>query len=85
MIEIFSNALPFRLAIKIINEYNSRVSEINYILEKRYKYYSPLREQEESVKMLLAMSIFYKRIVSNIDSSIKFSGRLGYPKIQLIK
>jgi hypothetical protein len=53
-------------------EYSARLSEVKYLLE--YKSYSDLKQNFELIELLLALSIFYKRVITNLDSANKFSG-----------
>lgn len=72
MISLFTNLLPREISAPIYAEYSSRKSEIDYLLKLRY--YSPLRKEIRTIEMLLAMSIFHKRVISNLDSANKFAG-----------
>lgn len=71
IINIFTYGLPQKLAKQIFNEYQSRLSESKFLIEK-YNYYLPLLDHIKTLELLLAMSIFYKRVVTNLDSAIKF-------------
>lgn len=57
-------------------EYNGRINDINYFLSGRYDYYAPLKKDIETIQLLLALSIFYKRVLSNFDSATKFTSRI---------
>ncbi len=76
MINIFIENLPYRLSEQIIIEYNKRISDVNYFVSGKYDYYSHLKKDIESIQMLLALSIFYKRVLTNFDSATKFSSRV---------
>jgi len=85
MINILTYSLPFKLANQIYNEYQSRFSEAKYIIElsERYK---PLAEYIETVEILLALTIFQKRVISNLDAAVKFYSTVNnYGKIDTIK
>lgn len=60
----------------MIIEYNKRLSDVNYFVSGQYDYYAHLKGDIESIQMLLALSIFYKRVLTNFDSATKFSSRI---------
>ena len=76
MINTFTENLPYRLSEQIIIEYNKRLSDINHFVSGKYDYYANLKEDIASIQMLLALSIFYKRVLTNFDSATKFSSRV---------
>lgn len=59
-------------------EYNRRLSDINYFISGRYDYYAHLKKDIETIQLLLALSIFYKRVLSNFDSATKFTSRVVF-------
>lgn len=71
IINILTYRLPYDLANQIFNEYQARLLEANYLIEN-YQFYSSLRENRQTVESILALSIFYKRIMSCFDGAIKF-------------
>lgn len=78
MINTFTENLPYRLSEQMIIEYNKRLSDINHFVSGKYDYYAHLKGDIESLQMLLALSIFYKRVLTNFDSATKFSSRVVY-------
>lgn len=76
MIEKFTNDLPYKLSDQITIEYNKRLSDIKYLTSGKFDYYTPLRQHLEAVQLLLAFSIFYKRVVTNFESANKFTTRV---------
>lgn len=76
IINILTYGLPFKLANQIYNEYQSRLSEAKYIinLSDRYK---PLSKYLDTVEILLALTIFHKRVIANLDAAVKFSGTVS--------
>jgi hypothetical protein len=62
----------------MIIEYNNRLSDIRYFVSGRYDYYSSLKENENTLQLLLALSIFYKRVLTNFESANKFSSRVVF-------
>jgi hypothetical protein len=76
MIKLFTDNLPYKLSEQMTFEYNGRINDINYFLSGRYDYYTPLKKDIETIQLLLALSIFYKRVLSNFDSATKFTSRI---------
>lgn len=76
MIEIFTRNTPPKLSQQLLYEYNNRLNDVNHFLSGPYDFYNPLRQDKETIKMLLALSIFYKRVLTNFESATKFSGRI---------
>lgn len=73
MINILTYQLPYKLTNQIYNEYQSRLKEANYLIDN-YKTYSPLRQHINTVELFLSLSIFYKRVITNLDGAVKFYG-----------
>ena len=71
IINIFTYGLPFKLANQMYSEYQSRLNEANFILENSKNYFS-LRKHTQTVELLLALSIFHKRVISNLEGGVKF-------------
>lgn len=76
MIQLFTENLPYKLSEQMTFEYNRRLSDINYFISGRYDYYAHLKNDIETIQLLLALSIFYKRVLSNFDSATKFTSRV---------
>lgn len=76
MIKTFTDNLPYRLSEQMIIEYNKRLGDVNFFVSGKYDYYAHLKEDIASIQMLLALSIFYKRVLTNFDSATKFSSRV---------
>lgn len=76
IINIFTYGLPFDLANQIYNEYQDRMREVNYIIEVSDRY-APLANNLKTVELLLALSIFHKRVISNLDAAVKFYGKVN--------
>ncbi len=77
MIDLFTPHLPYKLSEQLTIEYNRRMSDINHFVFGTYDYYSPLKQDIETIKLLLAMSIFYKRVLTNFNSAVLFSSRIN--------
>ncbi len=76
IINIFTYGLPFDLANQIYNEYQERIREAKYIIEISQKYF-PLANNLVTVELLLALSIFHKRVIANLDAAVKFYGTVN--------
>lgn len=76
MIQLFTDNLPYKLSEQMTFEYNRRLSDINFFISGKYDYYSHLKKDIETIQLLLALSIFYKRVLSNFDSATKFTSRI---------
>jgi len=73
IINILTYQLPYNLANQIYNEYQSRLKEANYLIEN-YKTYKSLRDSSKTIELLLSLSIFHRRIITNLDGAVKFYG-----------
>jgi hypothetical protein len=73
MIKQFCSRLPREISNPMYNEYNNRLKEINYIIENRESYFN-LREYRRTIELILSLSVFYKRVISNLDAATKFAG-----------
>lgn len=73
IINILTYGLPYKLTNQIYNEYQSRLKEANYIIDEVERY-SDLKNHKQTVELLLALSIFHKRVVASLDGAVKFFG-----------
>lgn len=73
MIEKFCSRLPREISNPMYNEYYNRLKEINYILENRDAY-KHLSQHKKTIELILSLSIFYKRVIANMDAATKFAG-----------
>lgn len=78
MIEKFTKDTPYKLSQQLIYEYNNRINDVNHFVSGKYDFYAPLKKDIETIELLLALTIFYKRVLTNFDSAIKFSGRVVF-------
>lgn len=78
MIEKFTKDTPYRLSQQLIYEYNIRINDVNHFISGQYDFYAPLKKDIETIELLLALTIFYKRVLTNFDSATKFSGRVVF-------
>jgi hypothetical protein len=73
IINILTYSLPFELTNQIYNEFQSRFKEAKYLIEN-YERYKVLQNDTKTVELLLSLSIFHKRVISNLDAAVKFYG-----------
>src|SRR5688572_25610345 len=71
VLTLITSGLPKPLVNQISNEYRSRIKEVDYCLNK-YSIFSDLASNYKSVEIILALSIFHKRIIANLDGAVKF-------------
>ena len=58
---------------RMYNEYYSRLKEINFIIVNRDAY-KHLLQYKKTIELILSLSIFYKRVIANMDAATKFAG-----------
>jgi hypothetical protein len=71
IINILTFKLPFELTNQIYNEYQSRLKEANFLIDT-YKTYKPLKDNIKTVELFLSLSIFHRRVITNLDGAVKF-------------
>lgn len=72
MIEKFCSRLPREISNPMYNEYYNRLKEINFIIENRGAY-KHLIQYRKSIELILSLSIFYKRVIANMEAATKFA------------
>ena len=75
LINILTYKLPYDLANQIFKEYQDRYREVLFFIENGNSFKN-LKEDIRTVELLLALSIFHKRVISNLDAAVKFYGRV---------
>jgi hypothetical protein len=75
-IDRFIRNLPYDLGEQLTVEYQNRLSDIKYLTSGKFDYYTSLSKDIEVISLLLAMSIFYKRVVANFTSAARFTDRI---------
>lgn len=73
MIEKFCSRLPREISNPMYNEYYNRLKEIYFIIENRDAY-KHLLQYKKTIELILSLSIFYKRVIANMDAATKFAG-----------
>lgn len=84
-INILTYSLPFDLSNQIYSEYQNRFKEAKYLIEN-YKTYKTLEKNLKQLELLLSLSIFHKRVITNLDGAVKFYGTvISHSKADTIK
>jgi hypothetical protein len=73
IINILTYKLPYNLANQIYNEFQSRVKEADFLIDN-YKTYKSLKDSSKTIELLLSLSIFHRRVITNLDGAVKFYG-----------
>lgn len=72
LINVLCYKLPGDVSRAVYNEYNSRWDEVNHILEYSQNHFQLLEPYQSTVKSLLAMSTFYRRVLSGMNGACDF-------------
>ncbi len=75
IINIITYGLPYKLANQIYKEQADRFREVEYIIGISKKY-QILKKDIKTVEILLALSIFHKRVITCLDGADKFYGTI---------
>ena len=73
IINILTYQLPYELTNQIYNEFQNRLREAIFLIDT-YKTYSSLKDDKKTVELFLSLSIFHKRVITNLDGAVKFYG-----------
>jgi hypothetical protein len=85
IINIFTYKLPYDLANQIYNEFQARLIEVKYLLDAAPSY-KILKKELDVIQLLLALSIFHKRVIANLDAAIKFHKTVSeYGKVDIVR
>ena len=71
IINVLTYRLHYDLARQIYNEFQDRYRECQYLIGETNKFVV-LRESLQTVELLLALSIFHKRVVANFEAAVSF-------------
>jgi hypothetical protein len=84
-INILTYSLPYELSNQIYSEYQNRYKEAKYLIEN-YKTYKTLEKNLKQLELLLSLSIFHKRVMTNLDGAVKFYGTvINHSETETIK
>lgn len=76
IINIMCYRLPYDLSNQVYNEFESRFKEATWLINHSHRF-GVLRKDTKTVELLLALSIFHKRVISNLDAVVKFYGTVS--------
>lgn len=82
MIRQFCKGLPYYLRGQLIFEYDFRMKELAFLLKNNPRKYQWIKKRE-SIELLIAMSIFYNRVIAYLESGAR--SLTDRPPIQIIK
>lgn len=71
IINILTYKLPYELTNQIYNEFHDRLREANYLIDN-YRPYKTLKNNTKTVESILSLSIFHRRVITNLDGAVKF-------------
>jgi hypothetical protein len=80
IINIITSKLRGELSIPIYNEFSWRFREVQRLINN-YEYYNPLKQYQDIVEYLLALSIFHNHVIANLDGAEKFYGNVTRQQI----
>ncbi len=75
MIKLFCKGLPYKISKQLYSEFDIRKKDAYYLM-KNIEKYKTLRPDSDLVELIIAMSIFYKRVISNLESFSTFSDNI---------
>jgi hypothetical protein len=75
IINIITSKLRGELSIPIYNEFTWRFREVQQLISN-YEHYTPLKQHQDIVEYLLALSIFHNHVIANLDGAEKFYGNV---------
>ena len=76
IINILTYKLDYKLSRQIFSEFQNRFKEAQFLIDN-YKTYQQLKPNIKTVELLLALSIFHKRVIANLDAAVKFYGTVN--------
>ena len=71
IINIFTYKLPYKISNQIYTEYQNRRREALFLVQNANSF-KDFHEDLETIELLLAMSIFYKRVIANLQGAVNF-------------
>ena len=77
MIKLFCKGLPYYLSNLLYSEYQIYLKEINFLVKTFSNKYSWLNDIDfEIIELILALSIFFRRIIAQLESVYSFRERV---------
>ena len=81
LLDKFCSPLKFDLSRKIRSEFEGRLKEIQWLVSNRESF-SILENDIEVLEIILLLTVYYKRVVTSLDSATKFYTRVSKLIIQ---
>ena len=72
--KMFCRGLNRKQSADLLKEYGYSLSDVKYQLENDYKH---LKKFENTIGLLLAMSIYYNKIILNLNAADKFFSKIN--------
>lgn len=76
LLDKFCYPLKFDLSRKVRSEFEGRLKEIQWLISNR-DFYSILENDIEVLEIILLLTVYYKRVVTSLDSATKFYTRVS--------
>lgn len=76
LLDKFCSPLKFDLSRKIRSEFEGRLKEIQWLVSNRESF-SILENDIEVLEIILLLTVYYKRVVTSLDSATKFYTRVS--------
>ena len=76
LLDRFCFPLKFDLSRKVRSEFEGRLKEIQWLISNR-DYYSMLENDIEVIEIILLLTVYYKRVITSLDSATKFYNRVS--------
>lgn len=76
LLDKFCFPLKFDLRRKVRSEFEGRLKEIQWLISNR-DFYSQLGNDIEVIEIILLLTVYYKRVITSLDSATKFYTRVS--------
>lgn len=76
LLDKFCSPLNFDLRRKIRSEFEGRLKEIQWLVTNT-DFYSELENDLEIIEIILLLTVYYKRVITSLDSATKFYTRVS--------
>lgn len=76
LINILTYRLPFKLANQMHSEFVDRANESSYMIN-HFDSYKELIPHIDTIEVFIALSVFQKRVINNLDAATKFHDKVS--------
>lgn len=76
ILEQFFRPLTFDLRRKIRSEFDNRLKEVTWYVSNT-DFYAQLNSDTEIIEIILLLTVYYKRVITSLDSATKFYTRVS--------